>query len=75
LIPSPIDEFHDMVKALASAGRTVLMVTHDVYGACQVADRVGLLRRGRLVGSFEAAAGGRIDTETVHAAFADREAA
>jgi ABC-2 type transport system ATP-binding protein len=75
LDPVAIDEFHAMVKALAGAGRTVLMVTHDVYGACQVADRVGLLRRGRLVGSFEAAAGGRIDTETVHAAFAEREAA
>jgi ABC-2 type transport system ATP-binding protein len=75
LDPVAIDEFHDMVKALAAAGRTVLMVTHDVYGACQVADRVGLLRGGRLVGSFEAAEGHRIDTETVHAAFADREAA
>jgi ABC-2 type transport system ATP-binding protein len=75
LDPVAIDEFHGMVKALAAAGRTVLMVTHDVYGACQVADRVGLLRGGRLVGSFEAPAGGRIDTETVHAAFAEREAA
>ena len=75
LDPVAIDEFHAMVKALADAGRTVLMVTHDVYGACQVADRVGLLRGGRLVGSFEAGAGGRIDTETVHAAFAEREAA
>lgn len=75
LDPVAIDEFHAMVKALASAGRTVLMVTHDVYGACQVADRVGLLRGGRLVGSFEAGAGGRIDTETVHAAFAERDAA
>ena len=72
LDPVAIDEFHDMVKALAAAGRTVLMVTHDVYGACQVADRVGLLRAGRLVGSFEAAEGSRIDTETVHAAFAER---
>lgn len=76
LDPVAIDEFHDMVKALAGAGRTVLMVTHDVYGACQVADRVGLLRRGQLVGSFEATGGaGRIDTETVHAAFAERETA
>jgi len=72
LDPVAIDEFHAMVKALASAGRTVLMVTHDVYGACQVADRVGLLRSGRLVGSFAAEPGGRIDTETVHAAFAER---
>lgn len=75
LDPVAIDEFHAMVKTLAGAGRTVLMVTHDVYGACQVADRVGLLRRGQLVGSFEASAGGRIDTETVHAAFAERETA
>ncbi|ANK12728.1 ABC transporter ATP-binding protein [Erythrobacter neustonensis] len=74
LDPVAIDEFHDMVKALAAAGRTVLMVTHDVYGACQVSDRVGLLRAGRLVGSFEAAEGSRIDTETVHAAFAERSA-
>ena len=72
LDPVAIDEFHDMVKSLAAAGRTVLMVTHDVYGACQVADRVGLLRGGRLVGSFEASDGSRIDTETVHAAFAER---
>lgn len=76
LDPVAIDEFHAMVQALAAAGRTVLMVTHDVYGACQVADRVGLLRGGRLVGSFEAGPdGSRIDTATVHAAFAARETA
>lgn len=75
LDPVAIDEFHGLVKTLASSGQTILMVTHDVYGACQVADRVGLLRNGRLVGSFAAAPGERIDTETVHAAFAEREAA
>ncbi|GAA0479189.1 ABC transporter ATP-binding protein [Parasphingorhabdus litoris] len=75
LDPVAIDEFHDLVKNLASAGQTILMVTHDVYGACQVADRVGLLRRGQLVGSFAAENGERIDTETVHAAFAERETA
>ena len=74
LDPVAIDEFHDLVKALAEGGQTVLMVTHDVYGACQVADRVGLLRHGKLVGSFAAENGQRIDTETVHAAFAGREA-
>jgi ABC-2 type transport system ATP-binding protein len=75
LDPVAIDEFHDMVTSLSQAGRTVLMVTHDVYGACQVADRVGLLRGGRLVGSFAAAGEGRIDTAEVHAAFAGRERA
>lgn len=75
LDPVAIDEFHAMVKALAGEGRTILMVTHDVYGACQVADRVGLLRGGHLVGSFAAGPDGRIDTERVHAAFAGRAAA
>ncbi len=75
LDPVAIDEFHAMVKSLAEAGRTILMVTHDVYGACHVADRVGLLRAGRLVGSFAAGPDGRIDTEQVHAAFAGRVAA
>ncbi len=75
LDPVAIDEFHDLVKTLAEGGQTILMVTHDVYGACQVADRVGLLRQGKLVGSFSAENGERIDTETVHAAFAERHAA
>ena len=50
------------------------MVTHDVYGACQVANRIGLLRAGELVGEFDAPENGRIDTEQVHAAFAQRGA-
>jgi ABC-2 type transport system ATP-binding protein len=48
------------------------MVTHDVYGACQVANRIGLLRHGELVGEYDAPENGRIDTEQVHAAFAQR---
>ena len=73
LDPTAIDEFHDLVRSLADAGKAVLMVTHDVYGACQVADRIGLLRSGELVGEFSAPAGGRIDTESVHQAFSGRK--
>ena len=69
LDPTAIDEFHDLVRDLADAGKAVLMVTHDVYGACQVADRIGLLKERQLVGQFSAPEGGRIDTEEVHAAF------
>ncbi len=69
LDPMAIDEFHDLVRGLAAAGKAILMVTHDVYGACQVVDRIGLLRGGRLVDEFAAPAAGRIDTETVHRAF------
>ena len=69
LDPSAIDEFHRLVRGLADKGKTVLMVTHDVYGACQVADKIGLLRAGKLVGEYVAPVAGRIDTEQVHRAF------
>ena len=72
LDPQAIDEFNWLVSELSSAGITVVMVTHDVYGACQVAHRIALLRSGTLVGAFEAKDGERIDTETVHAAFAQK---
>ncbi|MFK7913310.1 MAG: ABC transporter ATP-binding protein [Pseudomonadales bacterium] len=72
LDPLAIDEFNALVRDLAGQGKTILMVTHDVYGACQVADRIGLLRRGQLVGSFDATNGQRIETDRVHAAFAER---
>lgn len=75
LDPVAIDEFNRLVTDLAASGTTIVMVTHDVYGACQVAHRIALLRRGVLVGSFEAQEGQHIDTETVHAAFAERNAA
>ncbi|MEM9553669.1 MAG: ABC transporter ATP-binding protein [Acidobacteriota bacterium] len=74
LDPIAIDEFHGLVRDLAAQGKTVLMVTHDVYGACQVADRIGLLRRGELVGAFARSDEGTIETEAVHAAFAGRDA-
>jgi ABC-2 type transport system ATP-binding protein len=74
LDPIAINEFHDLVRGLADAGKAILMVTHDVYGACQVADSIGLLLGGHLVDQFEAPAAGRIDTGTVHRAFSSRAA-
>jgi ABC-2 type transport system ATP-binding protein len=72
LDPVAIDEFNQLITSLSDAGTTIVMVTHDVYGACQVAHRIALLRRGTLVASFAADESGKIDTETVHAAFAER---
>ena len=70
LDPRAIHEFHGLVRSLADQGKAVLMVTHDVYGACQVVDRIGLLRDGGLVGTFSSEEGG-IATEKVHRAFTD----
>ncbi|MEL6506721.1 MAG: ABC transporter ATP-binding protein [Pseudomonadota bacterium] len=70
LDPVAIDEFNQLITKLAAAGTTVLMVTHDVYGACQVAGRVGLLRNGILVGTFDKPKSGQISPDEVHRAFA-----
>jgi len=69
LDPVAIDEFNRLITKLSHAGTTVLMVTHDVYGACQVADRIGLLRHGELVGMFEASEDSLISADEVHHAF------
>lgn len=69
LDPVAIDEFNRLIKQLAAQGSTVFMVTHDVYGACHVADRIGLLHSGEIVGMFDAPEHGNIDSEVVHNAF------
>ena len=69
LDPVAIDEFNQLITELAKNGTTVLMVTHDVYGACQVANRIGLLNGGELVGIFEAPEGAQISVKEVHQAF------
>lgn len=69
LDPVAIDEFHAILTALSESGSTVFMVTHDVYGACHVAKRIGLLQQGRLVGLFAAADGLQISADEVHRTF------
>ncbi|MEM8497152.1 MAG: ABC transporter ATP-binding protein [Pseudomonadota bacterium] len=71
LDPVAIDEFNSILIELAANGTTVLMVTHDVYGACHVANRVGLLQQGEMVGIFEAPEGGQISADEVHRTFAE----
>lgn len=39
----------DLIGDLADRGTTVLLTTHDLAGADGIADRVGILREGRLV--------------------------
>ena len=72
LDPNAIDEFNQLITTLASDGSTVFMVTHDVYGACQIAHRISLLNNGKIVGMFERGDSSHIDTEEVHAAFSAR---
>jgi ABC-2 type transport system ATP-binding protein len=80
LDPVAVDEFHELLDTLCRRGVAILMVTHDLFGACEVSAKIGLLRDGRLVQRFDAGRdpNGRfihVDVETVKRAFAGREAA
>lgn len=75
LDPLAIEEFNRLLQELAANGCTVMLVTHDLYGACQVADRVALLRDGQLKGEFHATPGERIDLDRVLRSFNGKEAA
>lgn len=69
LDPGAVDEFDRLVHALGERGVTVLMVTHDLFGACRVASRLGVLRDGRLTATFERSSGGTVDEDAVRTAF------
>ncbi len=75
LDPAAVEDFHNIVEQLALRGVAILMVTHDLYGACQVADRIGLLRNGHLVDVFEADSEGVIDIAAVRDLFLKQQAA
>ena len=52
----------EILEALHSEGRTIIMATHQIDGRLEMADRVGILERGRLTMS---AAAGEWDSEAI----------
>ena len=75
LDPIAIEEFNRLVETLRERGVTVLMVTHDLLGACQVRARVGLIRDGSISAIVEPKEGQTVDFEELRALFVQRDAA
>jgi ABC-2 type transport system ATP-binding protein len=49
LDPKAANEFTVLLREVASGGVAVLMTTHDLFRAREVATHVGIMARGRLV--------------------------
>ena len=50
LTPSEILEFFEIVSAIVAAGKGVIFITHKLKEALTIADRINVLRRGKVVG-------------------------
>jgi ABC-2 type transport system ATP-binding protein len=59
-------EFIGLLKSLRSEGKAILMSTHDIFRAKEVADVVGIMNRGRLVMQRPASALVKDDLEQVY---------
>src|ERR1700675_1884005 len=54
LAPSELSAFLDLLRRLRGEGRIVVLITHKLGEALAVADRITVLRRGRVVASISA---------------------
>jgi ABC transporter related len=54
LDPKASNEFSEILKELVSEGTTIFMATHDIFRAKEVADRIGIMKRGNLISEINA---------------------
>ena len=70
LDPQASAELNRLLQSLKQQGVAVLMVTHDLLSAVDVADRIGFLAGGRIVEEWQAQASPRFDLNALHRRFA-----
>lgn len=76
LDPASSRDFHDLLVELKQRRVATLMVTHDLYGAADVADRIGMIEGGRIAHEWTAGTGPqRFDSQALHRNFAGMAAA
>ncbi len=63
LDPGAANDFARHLKQASAGGMAILMATHDLFNALQVADRIGIMKQGRLVEEFDASTVGHDELE------------
>jgi ABC-2 type transport system ATP-binding protein len=69
LDPRATADFNGLLASVRDRGTAVLMVTHDLLSAADVADRIGFLEGGRIVDEQTASGAERFDLRALHARF------
>lgn len=54
LDPKASNEFSEIIRELADNGTAILMATHDIFRAREVANRIGIMKQGHLVSVVDA---------------------
>lgn len=70
LDPRATADFNRLVTEVRDRGSAVLMVTHDLLSAADIADRIGFLAAGRIVDEVAASGTDRFDIRALHRKFA-----
>ncbi|MBW8682955.1 ABC transporter ATP-binding protein [Chitinophaga rhizophila] len=66
LDPHASYEFSHLLRRFSEEGRAVLMATHDLYHAREVATRIGIMKNGRLITTMEADAVDHYTLENIY---------
>ncbi len=51
LTPQEVRELYIVIRKLAESGRTIILITHKLLEVKDVADRVSVMRRGKMIGT------------------------
>jgi general nucleoside transport system ATP-binding protein len=54
LVPADVDLLFDSIRRLTAQGMAVVFISHKLHEVVDLADRIGILRRGRLVADLPA---------------------
>jgi ABC-2 type transport system ATP-binding protein len=67
LDPLAANDFGQHLRQLRDDGAAILMVTHDVFRAREIADRIGIMKHGQLVDMVQAEAVAAHDLDAMYA--------